>query len=227
MAKKHVFISYCHDNEAEVARLCQDLVAEGERVWWDKNILPGQIWKREIDKAMKQSYAVILCLSKETASRATSGIYREARDAITAYREYGPGSVFLIPVRLSQCEIPPIEIDDTHMLDAIQHLDLFPASKRAAGFKGLLKAIRTAPLHPTGPAAHAGATPVGRTQIAPSRLRHGAYRLFGREKELASLEQAWADPSTHVVVILAWGGVGKTSLVIEWLAQRAALHSTQ
>jgi len=58
-------------------------------------------------------------------------------------------------------------------------------------------------------------------QIAPTRLRHGAEHLFGREKELAALDRAWDDPGTHVFTIVAWGGVGKTSLVVEWMARKA------
>jgi tetratricopeptide (TPR) repeat protein len=76
--------------------------------------------------------------------------------------------------------------------------------------------------------------------VAPSHLRHGAEHLFGREQELATLDAAlsgaadwrlvFAPPSPdaasrithhaprpHVLSIIAWGGVGKTALVIEWM----------
>jgi tetratricopeptide (TPR) repeat protein len=56
----------------------------------------------------------------------------------------------------------------------------------------------------------------------PSRLRHGAEHLFGRDKELADLDEVWSDPARHVLTIVAWGGVGKTSLVVEWMARKAA-----
>ena len=58
--------------------------------------------------------------------------------------------------------------------------------------------------------------------IAPTRLRHGAEHLFGREQELAALDEAWSNPATHVLTFVAWGGVGKTSLVVEWMARQAA-----
>jgi hypothetical protein len=64
-------------------------------------------------------------------------------------------------------------------------------------------------------------TPGTELQIAPSRLRQGADHLFGREQELAALDQVWNDPSKHVLTIVAFGGVGKTSLVFEWMARRA------
>ena len=59
-------------------------------------------------------------------------------------------------------------------------------------------------------------------RIAPSRLRHAADRLFGREAELAALDAAWEDRAVHVVTLVAWGGTGKTALVAKWVAALAA-----
>ena len=75
---KHLFLSYCHDNREEVAKLRTDLIERGETVWWDQDILAGQDWKQEIRRAMRDSYAVVLCLSAETQSRDATGIYPEA-----------------------------------------------------------------------------------------------------------------------------------------------------
>ena len=117
-------------------------------MWWDQDILPGEDWKRAIRQAMRDSYAVLLCLSQEAAARTRSGIFPEALDAIAAYREYAPGSIYLIPVRLSDCTIPSIEIDDVRTLDRIQHVDLFPAAQRANGLQRLIAAIQATPDHP-------------------------------------------------------------------------------
>ena len=144
---KHVFLSYCRDNKDQVSPLRDALVAAGEPVWWDQEILPGQDWKMEIRKAMRNSYAVILCLSEETSARDQSGIYPEAMDAIRAYREHSPGSVFLIPVLLSECQLPLIEIDDTRTLDRIQAVNLFPPSNWEAGIQRLVAALRQASGH--------------------------------------------------------------------------------
>jgi len=46
--------------------------------------------------------------------------------------------------------------------------------------------------------------------------------LVGRDKELADLDAAWNDPQTHVVTIVAWGGIGKTALLAEWEGRLAA-----
>jgi len=97
---------------------------------------------------MKEAYAIVLCLSAELTKRIHSGVYPEIRDAIAAYRLYAPGSIYLLPVRLSDSELPALKIDDTHTLDSLQHIDLFPVGKRGAGIEKLLAAIRKAPLHP-------------------------------------------------------------------------------
>jgi len=61
--------------------------------------------------------------------------------------------------------------------------------------------------------------------IGASRLRHGAETLFGRDPDLRRLDRAWRatkTKKTNVLSIVAWGGVGKTALVAEWLSRLAA-----
>jgi TIR domain len=145
---KMLFLSYCHENQGEVARLRDDLLKMGENVWWDQDIKGGEDWQSVIRSVLKRSYAVVLCLSKESERKFRSGIYPELRDAIEIYRQLKPGSIFLIPVRLSECELPYIEIDSNLTLDRLQYIDLFPDSQRAAGLDKLLEAIRSVPYHP-------------------------------------------------------------------------------
>lgn len=146
--KEHAFISYCHDNTKEVASLRNDLIEAGEKIWWDQEILGGQNWKQMIRRAMKTSYAVILCLSSELNVRVKSGVYSEILDAVREYRVQAPGTVFLIPVRLDSCEIPDVEIDDTRTLDRLHTIDLFPTESRDEGILRLIKALKASPYHP-------------------------------------------------------------------------------
>jgi tetratricopeptide (TPR) repeat protein len=46
--------------------------------------------------------------------------------------------------------------------------------------------------------------------------------LFGREEDIAFLDDAWANQQVNVVTIPAWGGVGKSTLVNHWLRRMAA-----
>ena len=112
--REHVFLSYCRENVEEVWGLRRDLLAAGGSVWRDQELLPGQEWEFVIGEMMERSYAFALCLSRESDARLSSGVYPELLDAIEAYRRMRPGSVYIIPVRLSECTIPPIKIDATH-----------------------------------------------------------------------------------------------------------------
>ena len=229
MPKRHLFLSYCRDNAKEVRRLHDELIAAGEPVWWDQDLLPGQDWKLDIRQAMRDAYAVVLCLSAETADRITSGIYPEVLDAIATYREYAPGGIFLIPVRLSDCALPLIEIDATRTLDRLQCVDLFPPPNWAPGIQRLVQALRASPHHPlTGSSpshapSTAGLTPPVPTQssspvrVSIAHLPAAVIHFVGREAELAQLDQAWGDPHTPVLSVVAFGGVGKSALVAAWL----------
>ena len=42
-------------------------------------------------------------------------------------------------------------------------------------------------------------------------------KLFGRETELAKIDQAWTDPNTRIMVLEAFGGMGKTALMQTWV----------
>lgn len=57
--------------------------------------------------------------------------------------------------------------------------------------------------------------------VSPTRLRHTAERLIGRDQELTRLDASWNDPHKNVVIVRAFGGVGKTSLVATWMAELA------
>jgi tetratricopeptide (TPR) repeat protein len=75
------------------------------------------------------------------------------------------------------------------------------------------------------------ASPVGgrkpRAKLAPkkisvARLPVTGSDLFGREDDIAFLDDAWANKDANVVTIVAWAGVGKSTLVNHWLRRMAA-----
>ena len=59
------------------------------------------------------------------------------------------------------------------------------------------------------------------THVTPTKLRHTAERLIGRDEDLTRLDAAWNDPHKNVVIVRALGGMGKTSLVATWMAELA------
>jgi hypothetical protein len=48
--------------------------------------------------------------------------------------------------------------------------------------------------------------------------------VFGREEDIAFLNDAWTNQHVNVVTIVAWAGVGKSTIVNHWLRRMAADH---
>jgi serine/threonine protein kinase/predicted ATPase len=61
-------------------------------------------------------------------------------------------------------------------------------------------------------------------KISVAKLPVTGCDVFGREEDLAILDQAWANPNINVVTIVAWAGVGKSTLINHWLRRLAADH---
>jgi hypothetical protein len=61
-------------------------------------------------------------------------------------------------------------------------------------------------------------------KISVARLPVTGSDVFGREEDIAFLDRAWANNDVNVVTIVAWAGVGKSTLVNHWLRRMAAKH---
>jgi hypothetical protein len=61
-------------------------------------------------------------------------------------------------------------------------------------------------------------------KISIARLPVTGSDVFGREEDIAFLDRAWANKDVNVVTIVAWAGVGKSTLVNHWLRRMAAKH---
>jgi hypothetical protein len=65
---------------------------------------------------------------------------------------------------------------------------------------------------------------LGPEKISVARLPVTGSDVFGREDDIAFLDRAWANQNVNVVTIVAWAGVGKSTLVNHWLGQMAVEH---
>ena len=89
----------------------------------------------------------------------------------------------------------------------------FPGEKRIAGTADLLGQL-IGDIH-----SIIASVPKFEPKRAPSRItRHSPKILFGRDHWLDALDAAWASPTLNVYTLVAWGGVGKTSLVAHWVS---------
>ena len=64
-------------------------------------------------------------------------------------------------------------------------------------------------------------TRVGPKKISVARLPITGSDVFGRKEDIAFLDRAWANKEVNVVTIVAWAGVGKSTLVNHWLRRMA------
>src|SRR5271157_4843235 len=62
----------------------------------------------------------------------------------------------------------------------------------------------------------------GPKKISVARLPITGSDVFGREEDIAFLDRAWANKDVNVITIVAWGGVGKSTLINHWLRRMAA-----
>jgi hypothetical protein len=107
--------------------------------------------------------------------------------------------------------------------------DLLKAIPTITGQMDAGRRIAHAGLHQTRPAASRADTrrppaKLGPKKISVARLPVTGSDLFGREEDVASLNDAWSNQQVNVVTIVAWAGVGKSTLVNHWLRQMAAEH---
>jgi len=101
-----VFISHASEDNAAAKRLTKRLKDDGFDPWLDlERLLPGQGWDLEIEKAMRESGAILLCFSQESVSK-ESYIQKEYKRAMRIQEEKPEGTIFVIPVRLDECELP-------------------------------------------------------------------------------------------------------------------------
>jgi serine/threonine protein kinase len=107
--------------------------------------------------------------------------------------------------------------------------ELLKVMPKIAGAIDARRRITRQSLHKTL-AANSGAktyTPparLGPAKISVARLPVTGSDLFGREEDIAFLDRAWANKNVNVVTIVAWAGVGKSTLVNHWVRQMAAEH---
>lgn len=143
-----VFISYAKQNASEARRLYEDIRRHGFEVWFDEEVLlPGQRWKASIQDAIKKSRFFIALLSTHSISK-KGYVQKELKAAMEKLDEFPEHEIFIVPVRLDDCEILDQRMSDIH------YVDLFPNYD-----KGLAKVLQTL----------SGGTPIGSIGLKEER----------------------------------------------------------
>jgi tetratricopeptide (TPR) repeat protein len=220
-----VFISYSH-RDPEWVEALRIMMAPLTRngivgVWWDGEIKAGTAWREEIDHAMAAAQVAVLLASKHFY--ASDFIMNEEVPYLLEAAKTRGVSILWIPVSPalhSHGPFAPIQAvhDPKIPLSALKGAELDETLKEIC--LKIEKAVR----HPTEPfessplSASQGSTP----HLDLGRLPTSGPEFVGRDTEMDRLDAAWDDPATHVVTLVAFGGVGKSALVSRWLDRRAA-----
>ena len=126
-----IFLCHASSDKPKVRDLYHRLRSDGFDVWLDEeNLLPGQDWQQELPKAVRQSDVVIVCLSRGSINK-EGYVQKEIRFALDAADEKPEGIIFLIPLKLEDCEVP-------ERLSRWQWVNLF----ERMGYDKLLRALR-------------------------------------------------------------------------------------
>jgi hypothetical protein len=112
-----VFLNHASEDKPLVRKLYQTLKKEPWIQPWldEEKILPGQDWNYEIDKALNEADAVIICLSKTSITK-IGVVQAEIRKAEELQKRRPHGHVFMIPVLLEKCKVPDF-LNQYHWVD--------------------------------------------------------------------------------------------------------------
>ena len=134
--KPMIFLAHAKEDKEQVYNLYLKLKEAEFEPWLDeKELLAGQVWRDEIQKAIKKSDFIIACLSKISVAK-KGYVQKEYRTALDLYEERPPGDISLIPVRLDDCTVPDLNVRTTNLRD-IQWVDFF----KPDGFENILESI--------------------------------------------------------------------------------------
>lgn len=128
-----VFISYAREDIEFAKWIHSNLMKKGIEPWMDKtNLLPGQKWKNEISKAIKNSDAFIAIISKTSVAK-KGFVQKEIRYALEVLSEQPANKIYIIPARLDKTHPEFPEFED------ISWVDMF--DDRQVGMELILRSI--------------------------------------------------------------------------------------
>ena len=102
----NVFLCHSSSDKAVVRNLYRKLKQDAIDPWLDEEkIPPGQNWESEINSAVRNCDAVIVCLSRSSITK-EGYVQKEIRIVLNLAGEKPEGVIFLIPLKLEECEVP-------------------------------------------------------------------------------------------------------------------------
>lgn len=115
-----VFLAYADEDRAQAKKLYAELQKAGFEPWMDQEkLVPGQNWPRAIERAIELSDFFLGCFSRRSTVK-RGNFQSELRYALDLAAQVPLEDIFLVPLRLDNCEIP------RQIATKMQYVDLFP-----------------------------------------------------------------------------------------------------
>lgn len=132
--KPKLFLSYAHEDIKYARCIFRELTTAGIDVWFDEeSLLPGQKWRNEITKAIRNSSFFLALLSSSSVSK-RGYVQKELKEAIQVLDELSESHVFIIPARVDNCT------PDSQVLNEIHRVDLFESFDE--GVKRIVEVVK-------------------------------------------------------------------------------------
>jgi hypothetical protein len=127
-----VFLCHSSSDKEKIQDLYRELIKDHYDVWLsEEKLIPGQNWDLEIQKAVRASDIVVVCMSNESTVKA-GYLQKEIRLALDIADEQPEGSIFLVPARLEECDVP-LRLNRYHWVNLFEE----------NGYKRLKRALET------------------------------------------------------------------------------------
>jgi tetratricopeptide (TPR) repeat protein len=215
--RPRIFISYSHADEVWKDRLVRHLrvfeIEDQLTFWNDRQIEAGDEWLAVIEKELEAADAAVLLVTTDfLISKFIRG-----QEVPRLLERRAQAGVRIVPVIVKPCNW--VEVGWLQSLQC-RPQDARPLAKGddnqieddlAAIARELRDLLRSSPSRSTSKVVHKP------PQISIAKLPATGDHFVARETELDRLDAAWADPRTSLVVLVAAGGVGKSTLVNRWL----------
>lgn len=126
-----IFLCHSSGDKQAVRDLYERLRADGFDPWLDdEDLLPGQDWHQIIPKIVSTADIVLVCLSRGSVNK-IGYVQKEIKYALDAADEHPDNTIYLIPLKLEECDIPV-------RLSRWQWVSLFETN----GYERLLRSLK-------------------------------------------------------------------------------------
>lgn len=223
--KAEVFVSYSHQDEKWKDMLEPYLKTlqhgAGISYWDDRQISTGDDWYPNIQEKMKKAKVAICLISVNYL--ASDFIQKEEIPFLIKKRK--KEGLLLIPILIRDCPWKVVRW--------LKNIQMIPSDGKSLveNFKGKENIVlnevvyliddhlkqKTKGSQKKAKKPVSQWKPLAKKNIDIDRLPVTGAELFGRDKELKALDKLWDSDSTNVVSFIAWGGVGKSTLINKWL----------